>query len=184
MQKLILWALSLCICFPLYAQDKPISLKEGQALEGYFIQQRHLSGFAHPIVSEGQFYFEKNKGLIWKTQKPFETKLVINADGITQFVDDQDTMTVSVKQFPALETLHQVLSLSMQGRWQEIDRLYGAGLTPSGTGWALNFQPEGDMPIQSISLQGDEFLNHLIIVKPEGDKDEIQFHDQQITEIK
>ena len=103
------------------AQEQPIKLKENEVLSGTFSQKRFLSGFNHPIASEGEFYFNKNKELIWKTTSPFETELRINKTGMSQTVDGQETIEVSTSQFPSLKTLHEVLSLSMQGQWDILE---------------------------------------------------------------
>lgn len=166
------------------AQERPIKLKENEALSGTFSQKRFLSGFGHPITSEGEFYFDRAQGLVWKTTSPFETELQINKTGMSQSVDGQETIQVSTNQFPALKTLHDVLSLSMQGQWDILEEKFGAKLTPLETGWSLSFQAPKDAPFKSIYLEGAKHLKKLIIVKPEDDKDVINFNNQTVLQVK
>ncbi len=163
-----------------HAQDRPVELKEGETLSGSFSQKRFLSGFDRPIVSQGSFYFAQAQGIVWKTASPFKTELVIDKTGIRQSVDGEETIHLSSDQFPILQTLHDVLSLSMQGQWGALEKEFGAILMPHADGWSLSFDAPKDAPFESIHLEGSEYLKKIIIAKPEGDKDEIIFSDQTV----
>src|SRR5690348_14649300 len=71
---------------PAWAQP---SLLPGETLEGSFVQERHLKGFAAPLRSEGRFVLAAGKGLVWRGEKPIETAVAITPAGILQVVDAQ-----------------------------------------------------------------------------------------------
>ncbi len=180
--RILISLIVLCFSFPAWAQDWPVALKAGQVLQGEFVQKRFLQGFERPIISSGNFHFSEGTGLLWKTLTPFATELLINKDGITQSVDGQETLKVSVQRFPALETLHDVLSKSMLGQWDVLEEKFGAKLTPNESGWTLDFKAKTDAPFEALHLAGQSFLQQLVLVKPKGDRDEISFSKQIVVE--
>ncbi len=182
--RILMFLCTFFLSATVWAQDIPVVLQEGEGLKGVFAQKRFLSGFDHAIESQGDYSFDRNTGLIWKTLTPFATELVINQSGMTQHVDGQETMKVSLAQFPALKTLHDVLSLSMLGRWDVLEEKFGAKLVPTDTGWTLSFDAPEDAPFKSVFLEGGLYLNKLVILKPQDDKDEIIFSDQSVVKVK
>jgi outer membrane lipoprotein-sorting protein len=165
------------------AQNKPEHLNDAEALQGHFTQLRHLSGFERPIKSEGDFYFIPDHGLIWQTVSPFNTRLEINKDGTRQSIEGEETMTLSVAQFPALKTLHEVLEQSLRGNWSELETQFKSPLSQTTTGWTLLFHPKDQnlsLAFEELQLSGARFLNQLIIKKTLGDWDEIHFSDQKV----
>jgi len=173
----------LLLCFSTPSVAAPIRLKDGEALQGHFTQLRHLSGFERPIKSQGQFYYIPEKGLIWQTEKPFNTRLEINKDGIRQSIEGDETMTISAAQFPALKTLHEVLEYSLRGNWSELEVKLGTKLIHNKTSWSLLFRPSDEklsMAFKELHLEGSAYLDHLIIKKTKGDWDEIHFSNQMV----
>ncbi|MDV7341029.1 outer membrane lipoprotein carrier protein LolA [Terasakiella sp. A23] len=174
----------LLFSFDLAAQDRPVVLAEGEGLAGTFSQKRYLAGFDRAIESNGTYSFDREIGLFWKTLTPFATTLVINETGMMQSVDGQETMKISLDQFPALKTLHDVLSLSMLGRWDVLEEKFGTKLVPDADGWTLSFDAPADAPFKSVFLKGGLYLDRLEIIKPQEDKDEITFADQTVFQVK
>lgn len=181
MFKGLIILLFLCIVTPSMAA--PVSLKDGEALQGSFTQLRHLSGYERPIKSQGKFYFIPEKGLIWQTEKPFNTRLEINKEGIRQSIEGEETMTLSATQFPALKTLHEVLEHSLRGNWSELEVKFGTKHIQKKDSWSLVFHPTEQKisrAFKELHLEGNAFLERLIIKKAKGDWDEIHFSEQMV----
>jgi len=170
--------------FSVLAQERPTPLKDGEALQGEFSQKRFLSGFERPLLSAGQFYFDPQQGLLWKTKTPFKTQLLINAEGITQSVDAKETMKLPTARYPELATLHQVLVQALRGQWQDLEERYGAKIQSHQDGWTISFKADKDAPFDAIEMHGAAFMEKLVIKKPAGDFDEIVFQQQMVTQVK
>lgn len=104
---ILLWALLLWPCFSFSATSSPllslpplslptlslskegnaVALKEIRAvlteseyLQGRFMQQQSLPGVVEPLVSQGQFYFVRDRALLWQTQTPFVSDVVFRSE--------------------------------------------------------------------------------------------------------
>ncbi|WP_028878973.1 outer membrane lipoprotein carrier protein LolA [Terasakiella pusilla] len=166
------------------AQERPTQLQDGETLRGDFTQLRYLNGFNHAIKSSGVFEFTEETGLDWQTQTPFATRLIVSEKGMVQYVDGVETLKVTPDKFPALSTLHEVLTLSMTGAWDQLEAKYQASLEAIEGGWQLTFKPDGEAPFEAVTLTGAEYLDQLVIRKPEGDRDEITFSNQHVTKAR
>jgi len=161
----------------------PVTLDDTQRLQGRFEQSRHLSGFSKAVDSSGIFRFSKKQGLYWRTTDPFDTIMVVNEDGMAQFVDGKPTTMLTTSQNPALKTFFDVLETAMGGNWGSITERKGATLTQDQNQWTLTFLPADDEMARTISqlvLTGDQFVNSLEIKKTNGDLDHIRFREQVI----
>ncbi|MCH1931072.1 outer membrane lipoprotein carrier protein LolA [Shewanella sp. A25] len=76
----------------LLALSKKLNL--GETVRGQFVQSRQLKVLKKPLVSRGQFIFDKEKGLIWQQLAPFESLLMLKDKQLIQR-DSQGRVQVS-----------------------------------------------------------------------------------------
>jgi len=55
---------------------------------GSFIQQKHLKVLTRPFVTEGNYAYNKERGLSWQTTMPSKSELSINAQGVFEISSD------------------------------------------------------------------------------------------------
>jgi hypothetical protein len=55
-------------------------LTDSEHLEGRFHQEQRLPGVVEPLVSQGQFYFVRDRALLWQTQMPFASDVVFRSE--------------------------------------------------------------------------------------------------------
>jgi hypothetical protein len=176
--------LALFICLivfqPVFAE--PVRLAADEGLMGRFSQTRFLEGFEKPIISEGQFYLLPGKALIWKTEKPFKTFMVVDNEGISQSIAGKEVSKLSISRFPALAVLRDVLEDSLSGNWEPLERMTGSKIIKNANSWRLEFVPatsEMTLPFAALSFEMTNYLDKVEISKGEKDRDVIIFFDQQ-----
>lgn len=181
---MIRWLLFLILLMPVPAvagNFKP-ALKAGWSLTGKFVQERHLNGFTAPMVSEGRFVVVPSKGLIWYTEKPFETTMIISPQGIRQTVAGEETLRVSSSRFPALKTIQDVLEATLTGNWSVLEKRFGVKPHYVDQLWTLEITPNrsGDkLPLKAIQIIGQDFVNQARIERRGKDIDIIVFSNQK-----
>jgi hypothetical protein len=182
--------LSLFIAFPGLAEEMTAEVPSDQALTGRFVQERHLSGFDVPIKSEGRFVIVPQRGLLWRTEKPFETALTITPQGILQTVAGQETLRLPASRFPAMGTLREILESSLSGNLTVLEERFGTKPVYQGGEWSLDIEPDqvaGELPLRKIRLEGSVFVDRVELQRNGGDFDVISFSGQKkkaLSELK
>ena len=69
-------------------------LNLGETVRGHFVQSRQLKVLKKPLISQGQFVFDKDQGLIWQQLTPFESLLILKDKQLIQR-DSQGRVQVS-----------------------------------------------------------------------------------------
>ncbi|MFB2650897.1 outer membrane lipoprotein carrier protein LolA [Shewanella mangrovisoli] len=69
-------------------------LNLGETVRGHFVQSRQLKVLKKPLVSQGQFVFDKAQGLIWQQLSPFESLLILKDKQLIQ-KDSQGRVQIS-----------------------------------------------------------------------------------------
>lgn len=149
---------------------------------GKFSQSRFLDGFDKPILSEGRFFLLPKTALIWQTVKPFKTQMVVDKDGITQFIAGREVSKLSIARFPALAILRDVLEDSLSGNWGSLEEMTGSKILESANSWQLEFVPastDEKFPFAALSFEMTDYLDKIEIRNGENDLDVIKFFDQQ-----
>ncbi|HZB90473.1 MAG TPA: outer membrane lipoprotein carrier protein LolA [Stellaceae bacterium] len=181
--------LSLALCLaalaPLLAFGRPPEpqpLHRGEWLSGRFVQERHLAGLAAPLHSEGHFLLAAGKGLVWHSEKPFDTAVVMTEAGLLQLVNGQESQRLPATRMPFLAQLYDMLGAALGGDWSALARTFSIQRQTRASGWTITLTPlrHGDAapPLQSITLAGSAFVDRIEFRRPNGDWDELSLSEQ------
>lgn len=166
-------------------QTAGLILSPEQSLQGRFIQERHLQGFAAPLRSQGRFLLQRDRGLIWRTERPFETVTVITPAGLLQEVDGTEANRISASRLPFLERFYDMLSGALSGDWTSMQRAFVVSRHGDAQAWTIELQPrhaEADVvPIEAMTISGGAFVEAVEIRKPGGDWERLTFLDQGLA---
>jgi hypothetical protein len=163
---------------------EPPPLQPGETLTGRFVQERHLAGLAAPLRSAGDFVLAAGKGLVWHSEQPFDTTVVITRTGLLQLVDKQEVQRLPAARAPFLSRLYDMLSGALAGDWRALARDFTVERGQSAAGWTVLLKPaQGDAanpaPLQSITITGAAFVDAVDIHRPNGDWDHVIFSDER-----
>jgi outer membrane lipoprotein-sorting protein len=167
-------------------RSAPLILGEGEAVMGRFVQARYLRDFDRPILSEGEFFLLPKSALIWQTEKPFFSRMVIDEDGLSQGLKGAEVTRLSFKQFPGFKLLRDTLENSLSGNWTPLEEMAGTKLLPADEKYTLRFSPKTSgltLPFAYLNFEIGDFLETVEIVKSNGDRDVITFSDQKVAPV-
>jgi hypothetical protein len=165
---------------------RPVPLREGEQLRGRFTQERQLQGFARPLRSRGAFLLLPGRGLIWRSEAPFVSMLVITGRGILQLQDGQEAMRLPAARAPGIGRFYEVLSGALSGDHGRLAQVFDMQQRADAAAWELRLTPlKADDPalaqIGTITVAGARLLESITVRKINGDTDLLAFREQQVT---
>jgi hypothetical protein len=166
---------------PRALRAQSLALGDGEVLRGRFLQQRFLQGFNAPLTSSGSFILAPHRGLIWRGETPFALLTVMGPGGLVQRVIGGATTRYPASQLPLLAQLFEVFSAALGGDWAKLGGIFDIQKTGTTQSWRVMLtprRPDGDMPLQSVAVQGDRYVNSLVVTRVNGDRDHIEFSEQ------
>ncbi len=148
-----------------------------QVLQGKFVQQKKLSGFTNPLVSTGTFLSVRNHGLIWRTQTPVPSTLVMTPGKITQKTQGREqTFQASGTGYDGLGILLPAL---LDGDLPLLESYFFLRAKQQATGWELSLIPRDKklaaVIAQVVILGQDNQLDNITTTGPNGDVTRIEF---------
>jgi len=154
-------------------------LAQDPVLRGAFEQRKTVKGFRHPLLSSGEFTVSRRRGVLWRTQSPFASALVVTRDRVlARQADGSVARVLNASEEPAVRTISETLFGVMaadlallQQRFQIDGELAGR------EGWRLALQPrDAGMArwVGRVELEGDRFLRGVRLQEAGGDTTQIR----------
>jgi outer membrane lipoprotein-sorting protein len=145
---------------------------------GDFKQQKNLKVLRKPLISTGSFTYHQSKGVIWKTESPVVSLLLVNE---SKLLTDQGEQVVPM-------AFGKVFKAMLGGDLSVL----ADGFTMTGaeqkSAWQLELKPKDELlqkVIDKMVLSGDTELRDLEIVEAGGNITHIGFlniaHPAQLT---
>ena len=164
---------------------EPERLVPGQVLRGQFEQERHLEGFAAPLKTTGDFVLVPGQGLIWQAKEPFAVTTVMTAGGIVQRNGTVEMLNLPSSKAPFLAQLYDILGGALAGDPHALKQHFAVATTHDLAGWHLILTPRqqdagAGLSLAEISIDGHRFVEHVVIRKPNGDRDQLTFTNQTL----
>lgn len=147
---------------------------------GHFTQRKYFTVLKHPILSKGEVYLEKDRGLVWQTNSPVFSRLLLKNNGL--YSDDGSSPIKKIKGGDTLAKviMHAILgdisALKQQFAIVKSNKLYCAELTPKDPKLA-NFMLLIEL-CGNISPENDKLSNntieHIVLFEHSGNRTEIE----------
>jgi outer membrane lipoprotein-sorting protein len=142
MKKILLFSLLLGYAWAGYADELSDKLAAQMAMvktaRSHFTEEKHLSLFTEPVVSEGIFIFDKaQQKLRWEYQKPFAKGFVIEGKKVFRVQDGRKTALKSAMGKTAAAQMMVWLTLDIDALSktyriaQQADKLIFTPITPN-----------------------------------------------------
>ena len=188
---LILWLLGAGYSLPVFAEKSPAALSlsqpQSQAIAlntvpiatGHFIQRKYFKILKQPITSQGELYFDVNLGLLWQTNKPLYSALLLKANGL--FTENSSGVSQELK---GASVLSQVLLDILSGDSDKISANFSVNISEDKHCLSLSPQlPQLAKIINIVQLchiddqssnqaqQND--INHIVLHEHSGNRTEI-----------
>tara|TARA_R110000737_G_scaffold319725_2_gene331043 strand:+ start:1522 stop:2163 length:642 start_codon:yes stop_codon:yes gene_type:complete len=191
---LILLLLGAGVSLPGVAEKSPATLSQPQAIAlstmpiaaGHFVQRKYFKVLKQPIKSQGELYFDVNIGLLWQTNKPLYSALLLKPNGL--FTENSSGVSQELK---GASLLSQVLLDILSGDSDKIAANFS--IDNSEDKHCLNLSPQLPQLAKIINIvqlchideqssnqaqQND--INHIVLHEHSGNRTEI---DVQLTPL-
>lgn len=151
-------------------------LRSAQTLRGHFTQRKFLPELPKPLVAEGSFLFVRDRGIVWRTLKPFPSELIITRDALIQRQGSQ-TLRIAADQQPAIQMVGRIFFAVFSLDLNALDalfRLYGTGGNP----WQLGLKPrQAEITLREIEIRGAAQVEEVLMRESGGDRTEIRIRE-------
>jgi hypothetical protein len=175
----------LVICFSAGAEnypDEPLNqptLSTMPIASGSFVQRKYFKVLKHPIKSQGELYFDVSIGLLWQTEQPIYSALLLKKSGLFT-----ENVTGDSQELKGASAISQVLLNIMSGDSEQLAKNFTINastidhclsLTPKLTQLAKiidNVQLcHIDTPEKNQQNLND--INHIVLHEHSGNRTEI-----------
>ena len=169
-------------------------LSPSEQAKGKFTQYRYLKVLKKPLMSQGEFVFAKDLGVIWQQNTPFSSTLILKDKQLIQ-IDSQGNINVNDASqagsgsqmsdvMPTLlnallsgdiNALEQHFELSLKLAAKATDSSKKPNQAPN---WQLGLKPIDAMLAKAMPkmvLSGNTQIHSLVLFSANGDRSQIEF---------
>ena len=178
----------LCLLFavPAQASDDVVAavkaqLEQPEVLRGNFAQSKKIDGFSKPLLSSGDFIVSRERGVLWRTAKPFPSVLKLTRDEIVASQGNAVTFRLSADSEPSVRIINGLMISLLNGDVAALDKQFTISGTTTAGAWSLDLKPKQAAfakLIRAIALKGDAHGREIAIDEANGDNTQIRFSDQ------
>jgi hypothetical protein len=140
---------------------------------GRFEQKKQLVGLKNAVNSSGRFCVVADKGVLWRTLKPFPTALRLSRDEIVQLHGDRVTLRLEAKKEPTVRMINTVLFALFAGDFGQLEKHFEIDGSVQNNAWSIRLkalEPGLAKAIGSIALEGGIYVRTIRIVEASGDR--------------
>lgn len=152
---------------------------------GNFIQERELSGFPKPLRSEGIYFLDIQKGIIWETKKPFPNTLIFSGQGI-KTLNAHSTEAISTKDIPYLKTINTLMLSVFSAKLETLKKHFYIELRGSANDWTMRLVPLNGSSLSrvlfSIEISGSKTPKTIKIINHQNEKTTLNLFSQKRLE--
>ncbi|MCV9878893.1 LolA family protein [Brenneria izbisi] len=150
-----------------------------------FTQQREIKGMAKPLKSSGQLLIAQDKGLWWHQATPFPLTMVLDDKRMVQVMNGQSPQIVTAESNPQMFQFNHLLRALFQADRRVLEQNFAIDFTDrENQQWRLVLTPKTsplDKLFNTITLNGGEFLDGIVLDDRQGDMTRITLSNQRLT---
>ena len=159
---------------------------DAKAVNGEFTQHKIVKGLSIPLVSKGVFSYNQEDKLVWHIKTPIENKYSIAYSQITSKSAVEglvDGLDAPQDQYQKIITMFLDL---FSGNWDVLENYFEITGESNATGWTATLIPKDELfqtMFVSMQLQGNEYINNMLINEKNGDKTKIEFSQVKVVPV-
>jgi outer membrane lipoprotein-sorting protein len=156
------------------------------SLTADFSQEKEMTMMEENIISDGKFYFKKEKFLRWEYIHPYKYVIIINNDLIT-LQDGERTSTFNTQTGKEFREINNLIIGSINGTLLNDDKNFTSSFFDSPDASVVKLKPLAQglkATISEIAIWIDKTtltVNKMEMTEVNGDKTRIAFSDKQIN---
>ena len=145
---------------------------------GRFEQTKQLVGLKKPVKSSGRFCVLAEKGVLWRSERPFANTIKLTRDEIVQLQGERVAMRLEAKKEPTVRMINSVLFALLAGDLDQLEKLFEIDGDVNHQSWHVTLKPRTaalERAIGAITLDGAEYVKNIAINESSGDRTSIAF---------
>lgn len=135
------------LAFDLQALSK--GLASAQLTTGHFVQERELTGFPKPMRTEGVYFLDLKKGIVWETLKPFANTLIFSEKGIKR-INKHGAQVISAQDIPYLKTVNALMLSLFSAQTEGLNKDFDILLKGSSAHWSMTLVPKKTSALATV----------------------------------
>ncbi len=160
-------------------------LSNSPVVKGKFVQEKKIKILKKPLQSSGFFTVSAEKGVMWKTLKPFQSTLIVTQSGVWQEAYGKKAqMTTQSDQ--VMGQIMGIFFAIFQGREAELKKEFTLFFIQEGAQWELGLKAKKTSVLSKIlpqvRISGSSEIQQFISEDKNGDTLEISFVDLSKSE--
>ena len=158
----------------------------GGSFVGDFKQTKAVKGSTRTFVSTGQIQIAPGYGIVWYTEKPYASMLVVGKDVLIQKIRDGEPTHLDMAQNPIYTQIATSLECVFSADFSEMDQMFTSYLSGDASSWQLRLVPKSKTVasfIESIIMSGSDRFESLTLFETTGDSIKYEFSDLENREL-
>jgi hypothetical protein len=134
-------------------------------------------GLKNAVNSSGRFCVVADKGLLWRTLRPFPNTLRLTRNEIVQLRGDRVALRLDAKKEPTVRLINTVLFALLAGDIGQLEQFFEIDGSVQNNAWSITLkalEPNLAKAIGSIALKGGVYVRNIIIDEASGDRTSIE----------
>ena len=147
-----------------------VTLQNSQ--RGEFRQEKRIASLSKPLISSGTFVYQKERGLLWRIAKPYESDATITGTQLIQRVKGKTIVKVDAATQPAYSAVSRIFMALVGSDWHALEQDFSISGRVDGKSWQLDLIPKGGLFAsfaKQLTLTGNSHLQKLEIFEKNGD---------------
>ena len=153
-------------------------LAKPKILCGRFDQTKQLAGLKNPLRSNGRFCVVTEKGVLWRSLRPFANTLRLTREEIVQWQGERVAMRLNAKQEPTVRIINSLMFSILAGDLVQLEKYFDVEGVAADGAWSVKLKARDAgvaKVIGTIALDGGAYVRNIAIAEVSGDRTQIVF---------
>ncbi|MBO4716270.1 MAG: outer membrane lipoprotein carrier protein LolA [Spirochaetales bacterium] len=199
MRKIIMVFLLLALSCCLFAATdmKEVNLTSGEysfisgafsggSFIGDFKQTKAVKGSSRTFVSTGRIQIATGYGIVWYTEKPYASMLVVGKNVLIQKIRDGEPTHLDMAENPIYTQIATSLECVFSADFTVMSQMFTTYLSGDSSSWELRLVPKSKSVasfMESIEMKGSDRFESLTLYETTGDSITYEFSGLENREL-
>ncbi|PTB20750.1 hypothetical protein C9I57_11705 [Trinickia symbiotica] len=159
-------------------------LAEKPAVRARFRETQTLAALKSPLVSTGTLLFVRERGVIWRIDTPYAAAYVIGDAGVARIGANGERAAQAGRPPAGVAQVSRMMRAMLGGDLSALYAQFDVRAAGTPAQWRIELtpnQPQLVQAIDSLQMEGGEFLRSLVIRSASGDITRIDFVDSAVV---
>lgn len=183
----LLLILNIFVSVGIFAAEKKIEeiglLLKKEPIQAVFNQQKKIKELSTTLKSSGYVWKAPDKQLVWQTQFPLKSTMVIGENLFKQY--DRKDKLISTNRHAIIQHISKIFFELFNGEFSLLQKNFDINIISENQIWKVTLIPLDnslETILEFIQVKGDTKLRHIVFKESRGDETKITLtYDQQDT---